>query len=239
MGRSLTLLAGTLLLLSAAPAGAQSLYGPGGLFLHPTASFPEKGRLTPAILVLPQYNPQVRKTRTWLSGSLDYGVTDDLEVGAVVMKVANWDRDPSAGGFFKYRLLRERPDRPAVAVGFTQLGFGDVNTRSAFLAARKEFAVGKRRLIVLHAGVQYADEIDGLSRHEFQPYAGLELGITSRLTFIVEGRPRGNREFGTPLALTLSYKVSDNWRLAVTWANNGLSDEPKFGFGAGLSLGSR
>ena len=33
--------------LLAAPASAQSLYGPGGLFLHPSASVPEKGKLTP------------------------------------------------------------------------------------------------------------------------------------------------------------------------------------------------
>ena len=83
------------------------------------------------------------------------------------------------------------------------------------------------------------DEADGIGRHEFQPYGGLELGITSQVSFIIEGRPRMNAEFGTPLALTLAYKPSKNWRLAVTWANNGLSDEPMFGFGAGLTLGSR
>jgi hypothetical protein len=87
--------------------------------------------------------------------------------------------------------------------------------------------------------VQYADEIDGISRHQFQPYAGVEVGLGRRLSFIAEGRPRMNAEFGTPLALTLSYQASRNWRFAVTWANNGLSDEPKFGFGAGFSLGSR
>lgn len=239
MRRSLLSLAGGLLLLCAGPAGAQSLYGPGGLFLHPTATLPPKGRLTPGLLVLPQHNPEARATRTWLSGSLDYGLTDDIEIGFTAVKVTNWDRDPSFGGFVKYRFLKEGILRPAVAVGYTQLGFGDVNTRTAFLAARKQISVGKRRLIVFHVGVQYAEEIDGVERDEFQPYAGIELGLTSRLSFIVEGRPRGNRDFGTPLALTLAYRVSDRWRLAVTWANNGLSDEPKFGFGAGLSLGSR
>jgi hypothetical protein len=225
--------------LLCAPAKAQSLYGPGGLFLFPTASFPPKGRITPGFLLLPQHDPDANVTRVWLSASLDYGLTDDIEIGGTFLKVTGWDRDPSFGGFVKYRLLKENAVRPAFAIGFNQLGFGDVNTRTGFLAARKEFSIGKRHLIVAHLGVQYIDEMDGFSHHEWEPYAGVEVGLTNRLTFIAEGRPRGNQEHGTPLALTLNYKVSKNWHLAATWANNGRSDQPRFGFGAGLSLGSR
>jgi hypothetical protein len=224
---------------AAAPASAQSLYGPGGLFLHPTASVPPKGQLTPGILVLPQHNPAFDSTRTWISASLDYGLFDDLEIGATWLKVAGWQRDPSAGGFIKYRFLRETEARPALAVGFTQLGGGDVNTRVGFLAARKQFRTGQRHPLTAHVGLEYADEVDGISRHEWRPYAGLEVGLGRRLSFIAEGRPRMRAEFGTPLALTLAYQPSERWRLALTWANNGLSDRPMFGFGAGLSLGSR
>jgi hypothetical protein len=221
------------------PAAAQSLYGPGGLFLHPTASLPPRGQWSPSFLFLPQHNPANNDTRIWLSSSLDYGVTDELEIGATFLKVTGWDRDPSFGGFVKYRLLEETATRPALAIGFTGLGGGDVNAQIGFLALRKQFGAAGKHPITAHLGVQYAGEVDGISRHEFQPYAGLELGITSRLSFIAEGRPRMNREFGTPIGLTLAYQVSDRWKLAVTWANNGLSDTPKFGFGAGFSLGSR
>ena len=34
-------------------AHSQSIYGPGGLFLNPTADLPTKGQLTPAFLVIP------------------------------------------------------------------------------------------------------------------------------------------------------------------------------------------
>jgi hypothetical protein len=226
-------------LLLIGPASAQSLYGPGGLFLHPTASLPPKGQLTPSLLLLPQHDPEDHVTRTWISGSLDYGLLRDLEIGGTVLKVTAWNRDPSGGGYFKYRFLRESATRPAMAFGFTGLGGGDVDTRIAFLALKKGFGAAGRHPITAHLGVQYADVVDGFSKHEFQPYAGVELGLTSRLSFIAEGRPRMSQEFGTPLALTLSYRVSRRWHLAVTWANNGRSDEPRFGFGAGLSLGSR
>jgi hypothetical protein len=227
-----------LVLWLAAPASAQSLYGPGGLFLHPTASTPPRGQFTPSFLFLPQHNPAADSTRIWLSSSLDYGLTDNLEIGGTFLKVTGWNRDPSFGGFIKYRFLDETETIPALAVGFTGLGFGDVNTRIGFFAARKQFNRDGRFPVTLHLGVQYVDVVDGVEKDEFQPYAGVELGLTSRLSFIAEGRPRMTGEFGTPLALTLSYRVTRNWNFAVTWANNGLSDTPKFGFGAGFSLGT-
>jgi hypothetical protein len=228
-----------LTLLLAAPSSAQSLYGPGGLFLHPTASVPPRGQFTPSVLVLPQHNPVAGATRVWVSGAVDYGLLDDLEIGVVALKVTNWDRDPSFGGFAKYRFLRETAARPALAAGFTGLTGGDVNTRIGFLAAQKRFNPTGRFPVTGHLGVQYADVVDGVPKRQFQPFAGVELGLTSRLSFIAEGRPRMRGEFGTPLALTLAYQVTPAWRLAVTWANNGLSDRPMFGFGAGFSLGSR
>ena len=124
-----------------------------------------------------------------------------------------------------------------MAIGYTQLGFGEVDTLQAFLAGRKKVARG--RPVWVDLGAQYVDEVDGTPKHEVQPFAGVEVGLTSRLTFIAEGRPRMTNEFGTPLALTLSYQVTDSWRLAVAWANNGLSDHPMFGVGAGFSLGAR
>ncbi len=224
-------------------AGAQSLYGPGGLALHPTASVPEKGQLTPGVLVLPQHNPVFNSTRTWQSVALDYGATEDLEIGATYLKVAGWNRDPSVGGFAKYRLLRETESLPAIAVGFTVLAFGDVNARVAFLAARKQLTghgdKPARHPVAIHLGAHYAKELDGFERNDLQPYGGIEVGVARRLTFIAEARPRGTAEFKTPFALTLAYAYGGGGRLAVTWANNGLSNRPMFGVGAGISLGAR
>jgi hypothetical protein len=244
-------MAAVLLLGAAGSAGAQSLYGPGGLFLHPTASMPARGQLTPAVLVLPQHHPVADQTRTWVSVSAAYGATDDLEVGATYLKVANWDREGSGGGFARYRFLRETSSRPAAAVGFTYLGFGDVNARTAFMAFQKQVNLptsgsGKedeaeepRHPVILHLGALYIQELDGFSHHQWEPYGGVEVGVAPRLRFIAEGRPRGNAEFGTPLALTLAYQYGASGRLALTWANNGLSDDPRFGFGAGFAVGGR
>lgn len=223
----------------AAPARAQSLYGPGGLFLHPTAAMQERGRLTPAAILLPEHNPPKHTTWLWLSGAVDYGVTKNLEAGLTVVKITAHYGGASEGGFLKYRLLEERRDRPAVAVGFTGLGFGAADTRIGFLAARKPAGTIRKLPIYLDAGVQYVDLRDGMSLHEFQPYGGIEVAVTPRLSLSAEARPRLRHEWGTPLALTAAYRVTRNWRLAVAWANNGASDRPFFAIGAGFSLGSR
>jgi hypothetical protein len=225
-----------------AKVGAQSLYGPGGLILHPTAALPEKGQLSPGVLVLPQHNPVVDETRIWISGSLDYGATRDLEIGATVLKITNWPgHAASAGGFAKYRLLRETRSLPAVAAGFTVLGFGGADSRAAFMAFRKQVYGGKpgaAHAVILHAGLQYADLLDGITREELQPYGGVEIGLARRLTLTAEGRPSGKADFGTPLALALIYRYGTGGRLALTWANNGRSDSPRLGFGAGFGIGS-
>jgi hypothetical protein len=234
-----------LLIGLAGAASAQSLYGPGGLFLLPTAAVPEQGRVTPALLVLPQHNPEAHSTRTWESVSVDYGATDDLEIGATYLKVAGWDRNASAGGYAKYRFLRaERDGRPQgagldAAAGFTVLGGGDVDAQVGFLALRRPVQLAADRSLVGHLGVEYLGTLDGISRHEWQPYAGVELGLVPRLVLAGEARPRGRGDFETPFALTLVYRYGAANRLALTWANNGLSDHPMFGFGAGLTIGGR
>jgi len=221
-------------------ASAQSLYGPGGLFLLPTASLPPKGQITPAVLVLPQHNPQDGVTRTWESASVDYGATRSLEIGATVLKITTRE-SPSEGGFAKYRFLDETASRPAVAVGLTMLGFGNADTRIGFLAMRKQLRGGKGtpHPVIAHLGVQYVDIQDGILREEFQPYGGVEIGILPRLEFIGEAARPIKAEFATPFALTLAYRYSSGGRLALTWANNGRSSSPRFGVGAGISIGSR
>src|SRR5438552_1258896 len=112
---AITLLCAGLLECPVASARAQSLYGPGGLFLHPTADVPPKGQLTAGALVLTQRippTPGFHQIPTWGSVSLDYGLTRDVEIG--VTSLAITDFAPSYGGSFKYRFLHESRSRPAM-----------------------------------------------------------------------------------------------------------------------------
>jgi hypothetical protein len=227
-------------LAAAAPASAQSLYGPGGLFLHPSASLPEPGRLTPAILVLPQRNPTSDAVRTWFSTSLDYGVTKQIEIGLTYLEVFNWKDRASFGGYMKFKLLEESDGRPAIAAGFSQLAFGDFDASLVFLAGQKElFSIRDRFPVTAHLGGMYVDELDGIARSAFVPYGGVEIGLNDYFSFIAEGRTKMKGDESTPWGLTVVYKPNEDWKFALTWSNTGQSGSPRFGFGAGLALGAR
>jgi hypothetical protein len=228
-------------------AGAQSLYGPGGLVLHPAATVPPRGQLTPAILVLPQDVPLPgpKGTHTWISGSLDYGLADDVEIGVTTLNITDWPvPETSVGGYAKWRFLRESGMRPAAAAGFTMTGFGGTNTRQAFLAVRKQILGRQGKApsahpVFLNAGMLYDSIRDGIPRDDVLPYAGIEIGVARRLMLIAEGRPPGTADLGTPVAVSLAYQYGRAGRLVVTWANNGMSSSPRLGIGAGLGIGSQ
>lgn len=234
------LLGAGLLALPGVSARAQSLYGPGGLFLHPAAVLPPEGQLTVGGLILTQRipsTPGLHETPTWGSVSLDYGVTRDVEAG--ITSLAITDFEPSYGGFAKYRFLHETPSRPAAAVGFSILGFGDNNTRTGFLALRKQLNSGASHPIIGHLGVQYIDILAGIPYKQWLPHVGVELGLTQRLTLIAEARPRGKGDLKTASALSLSYGYGHGGRVVLSWVNTGQSTQSRFGFGVGYAIGGR
>src|SRR5437660_799606 len=87
---AITLLCAGLLECPVASARAQSLYGPGGLFLHPTADVPPKGQLTAGALGLAQRFTLIAearprgqsdfKTSTALSLAYQYGTGNRLVI---------------------------------------------------------------------------------------------------------------------------------------------------------------
>jgi hypothetical protein len=237
---AVTLLCMALLGSPATVVNAQSLYGPGGLFLHPTADVPEKGQVTVGVIALPQHihpTAGLHTNPTWISGTVDYGLNDNIEVGFTSLGITHFD--PSFGGYFKYRFRRESSRMPAMAVGFTFSGFGECDGRAGFLALRKQLSTNDRHPIVGHVGLQYINVLGGLPYNQFLPHAGVEVGVARRLTFIAEARPRGKGDIKTSTALSLSYQYGKGNRLVVTWANTGQSVQPRFGVGVGYLIGTR
>jgi hypothetical protein len=229
-----------LLALSVAGARAQSMYGPGGLFLYPTADVPPQGQLTLGVLVLPQRippTPGLHTNPTWGSTSIDYGLTPDLEIGATSLAIT--DFRPSYGGYFKYRFLRGTGRRPSMAIGATYSRSGDNSGRAAFLALRQPLNADERRPIIGHLGVTYINVLAGLPYNQYQPYGGIEWGLGKQFTLIAEARPRGKSDFKTSSALSLAYRYGRGGLLVVSLANTGQSTQSRFGFGVGYQIGVR
>jgi hypothetical protein len=181
--------------------------------------------------------PGLHTNPTWGTGAIDYGLTDDVEIGITGLGIT--DFAPSYGGSFKYRFGRESRSQPALATGFTFSGFGDNNTRAGFLAARKQLNSEDARPIIGHLGVMYINVLAGLTYNQFQPYGGLEWGLAEQFRLVAEARPRGKGDLKTSTGLTLVYLYGNGNRLALTWVNTGQSTIPRFGFGVGFVIGTK
>jgi hypothetical protein len=224
-------------------ASGQSIYGPGGLLLNPTADVPATGRLTPAVLVIPQDSRLLGGRRTTTSVSLDYGLAPRWEVGALYLGISGAGtagRNPSYGGYAKYQILPGSARTPAVAVGGSVLTGGGVNSQTAFLAVRQDLSrPGSAHPLRLHVGAFYANELVGVDRDGTRPYAGLEYTVTPTVTAFAEWRDELPRDVKSAVSVGVLLKPSENYRVILAYANNGASQSPKFSFGVGFTINTK
>jgi hypothetical protein len=242
-----TALVATLVTSAAPQAHAQSIYGPGGLFLNPSADLPEKGQITPAVLVMPQRLQQGGRL-TWSSYSLDYGLSDKWEIGTTYLKVnpgSGEFKNGSAGLYAKYKVLAEVPRRrPALAVGGNFLEAGDSEARTAFAALRfSPTRPGAKHPAALHLGAMYIDKLDGIKYREWAPFAGAELSLTDHLSTFAEVRPRLTPQNGATKgtfanrSLGLVWKPIQHFKFILVYGSNGWNDKSsQLGFGIGYAL---
>lgn len=242
--------AGIGLLGATGSAQAQTIYGPGGLLLNPTADFPKKGSITPSVLAMPQRKETGPGYLTWTSYNVDYAASDDLELGATYLKVSPGSpamfQDGSAGLYAKYRAFKSRPGTPVdVAVGASFLSGGDANASTAFVAGKYALTrPGAKHGANLHLGAIYVNELDCIKHHRTVPYAGVDYGLTPSLRLFGEARAALGRvnEDGMgshpQRAVGLIYQPDDKLKLVVGYAHNGWNDKaPQFSIGIGYGLG--
>lgn len=237
------------LVCCAPQARAQSIYGPGGLFLNPTADFPEKGQITVAALGMPQKVDTDGNRLTWSSYSVDYGLSEKWEIGATYLKInpgSSQFKDGSAGFYAKYKVMDEvRGKRPALAVGGNFLTGGDADARSAFAALRYTVTSPEaKNPLRLHLGAIYIDEMDGIKHRDLTPYIGADFGLTRSLSAFAELRPRldgassGVSGSYAARSLGLVWNPSNRYKLVLAYGSNGWNDQPsQLGIGVGYGLG--
>ncbi len=246
--RNLTAVAAILLISSA--TRAQNLYGAGGLFLNPTASFAAKGSLTPSFLTIGQSNPNGPGSTLQTYYGVAYGATDDLEIGGAYLKLSPGGNKPDAsyGVFAKYRLVEGKlGGRPDIAVGGNYVAGGDLDATTAFLAARytPRTSFHEKHPIHLHGGLLYADEYYGIKLKTAVLYGGIDIGLTPKFSAFAEVRARMNADGGgvgdvaAPTAVGLVWRPNSNYTVALAYGKNGRSRENKLGIGVGFTLGTQ
>jgi hypothetical protein len=90
--------------------GAQTAYGPGGLFIHPTAFTPPKGTVSLSVSRFAIKDDD--GTDHWLPVSLTFSPSDKTQIGGLFVT----EDGASEGLFGKAELTADSPTRPAFGI---------------------------------------------------------------------------------------------------------------------------
>src|SRR5258708_40355924 len=114
-GRHLIILALAMVSPSTA-TGAQTIYGPGGLFVHPTAFTPHRGATGLNVSWFTQ-EPKVGPRTEWLPVALTHSFTSQDEAGVLYVDRRTPAGHTSSGGaFYKHQFMPDTISRPALAL---------------------------------------------------------------------------------------------------------------------------
>lgn len=229
------LMLGAALLCLCASARAQTVYGPGGLFVHPSAFTPRQGQVGLNASWLTQ-DGGVRQE--WTPVSVTYAVTDQAQIGVLHINRAYAGNGHSTRGLFgKYQIVPDSPNRPAVAIAATLLD-ADIEQYSVSGVASHDFMRNGRRMATGHVGVQWARRQDIADpKQDASLFVGAVVPIAQAWSLVGEygTKFRFNKEAAS--AFGISWVGRDGLSLGVGWVNTGRSDDNRFFVGIGYSLG--
>ena len=216
---------------------AQTVYGPGGLFIHPTTFMPERGDIDLNVSYFTQQIPPLRETE-WLPVSLTYGLAGRAELGALyVHRRAGARQGDSGGAFAKYQILADSSHTPAFALAGSWIS-GDVKLASVSGVASHLFRSRGQPVLTVHAGVQWARRADIVTPEEDTGvFAGLEAPFSRQLSLVGEIGTRFRFDHSQTSAIGCMWTPSRQVRIGVSYINVGRSSENRFMVGVGYRLG--
>lgn len=230
----------TLLLLLSGLSGrvwAQTAYGPGGLFVHPTAFTSARGTPQLNVSYFTQQISGQRETE-WLPVSFTYSPTDRSEIGALYLnRRAGSHRGDSGGLFGKYQLVPDSVHAPAVAIAGSWLS-GDVKLASLAGVVSHSFRYRDRAALTAHLGVQWARRADiANAQDDTAGFGGLELPIGKELSLVGELGSRFRFDRSQTSAVGLMWAPSRSLHVGIGFVNVGRSTGNRFFVGVGYRLG--
>lgn len=225
-----------LLLLAPTAVRAQTAYGPGGLFIHPTALVRPAKSIGLNVSWFEQKVPHKPLT-SWLPVSVIAGVGGKAEVGAVYVHRLDLSSNASSGGAFaKYQFVSDTERSPAVAVAASYLG-GTIQLSSVSLVASHRFGTNPRALAG-HLGAQWAQRADiPHTKDDAGFFAGLEAPLSDRVSLVAEYGTRFHFDYKERSALGVVWHGPKGYQVGIGAVNVGRSGDHRFFIGVGFPLG--
>jgi hypothetical protein len=218
-------------------AQAQTAYGPGGLFIHPTATVPSRGALD---LNLSWYTQRIegQPTTQWIPVSVAYSATDRFQVGPLFLERLVKDRSRASGGLFaRYLLTPDGLHHPAVALAGNFYA-GDVRLASVSLVSSHAFRQRDRSLFTVHLGAQWARRSDiPRAQDSLSGFVALEAPLSQNFAAVAEYGTRFSFDYKERSALGVVWRPKGGLQVGVGFVNTGRSSENGFFVGVGYPLG--
>jgi len=218
-------------------AQAQTAYGPGGLFVHPTAFVPARGTTDLNVSYFSQQLPPQRETE-WLPVSLSYAVTDRAQLSALyVHRRAGAHQGDSGGLFGKYQIAPDTARSPAFALAGSFLS-GDVKLSSLSGVLSHTFRDSGRPVLSLHLGGQWARRADiAHPQDSVGGFIGAEAPLGRKISLVGEWGTRFRFDPSHTSALGLMWNAGHGVRIGLGYVNVGRSRDNRFLVGVGYRLG--
>jgi len=157
---------------------AQSAYGPGGLFLIPSALTPPAGSVGIGSMAGFQdmWAAPSPHEHLLVSSNVAYSTSDRLQVGMTNIVMRDVTHSPSWGPFAKLRLNDETKRGPALAISAVWIPIGHWRTEAVSLSASKSFTLTATAKGHVHVGAMHARWLNGISTrwHPYAPRDGAE-----------------------------------------------------------------
>lgn len=242
---------------------AQSAYGPGGLFMIPSAYTSSEGQSNLGMMGGKEgmWGPHGAHDHLWLSTAVAYGASDRLQVGFTQIALQNTAAKPTWGAFAKYQLRPEEGNRPAIAVSGVWLPVWHWRTEAVALSASKSFELTDSVRGHIHAGALHARFFNGIKtdHHPYAPeaghpvsplfdpsrpivrqvpFVGVDVAVGKWVKLTAEGRTRliADHPDAIPAKVGIIFTLPGNGRLGFAWGSDGLDSENALTIGVGYNI---
>ncbi len=225
--------------VSISPAQAQSIYSPGGLFVHPTAFVPPAHKFSSYTAGFTQ-DEAGGVNNSYYPVTFTYTPTDRLQVSALAVhhQASDEATHTHLGAFLKYQLLPDAATHPAFAITGSFVGHDHMESSAAAVTSHS-FLRGDRALATLHLGAKWGrtKEQQG-GANDFGGFVGTQVPLSRQWNLVGETSTRLKFDRSSATSVGVMYHdAKSGLGISVGLVNGGRSSRMKFFFGVGVPLG--
>ncbi len=225
--------------ISMISAQAQSVYSPGGLFIHPTAFTPPTHQFSVYAAAFTQDEARGR-SQAYFPLALTYVPIDKLQVSALAVYHEGKNTAPYGhfGAFVKYQLLSDTPSHPAFALTGSYVAHDELESSIAGVFSRA-FTRHDRVFATLHLGMKWGRSSDGDGgASDLGGFVGAQIPLSREWNLVGETSSRLKFDRASASSVGFMYQTRKGLGISLGIVNSGRSSRMNPFFGVGIPVGN-